>query len=203
MWVTPSPREAIWLFPLPSSLSRAKRCPAWAPPAAHRAQQWAGTPEAQLLLQMCPQREQDRQLRRQSLHRQGAGNVLPGGSRKVQPPKASPQCQSHPLATVLLFQRGNPQLLTLLAYPSTELGTGIWIIARQKRVVSPHPLPVQTCQIPGFPTTVKHLLSRASSELQDEAALEKSSTTKQLVLIRSNFFCYFLAPFAIYLMHFA
>lgn len=64
MWVTPSPQEAIWLFLLPFSL-RKQKMPAWATPAALRAQPQAGTAEAQLLLQMCPRCEQDRQLGRQ------------------------------------------------------------------------------------------------------------------------------------------
>lgn len=46
MWVTPSPREGIWLFPK-------QRCQ----PGHHLLP--TGTPEAQLLLQMCPQWKQD------------------------------------------------------------------------------------------------------------------------------------------------
>lgn len=65
MWVTPSLWEAIWLFPLPFSPSKPKRCQ----PGQHllptEPSSEQGTPEAQLLLQMCPQCEQDRQLKRQ------------------------------------------------------------------------------------------------------------------------------------------
>lgn len=78
---------------------------AWATPAAQEPSSEQGTPGAQLLLQRC---EKDRQIPA------GTGSWECAASRKVQPPPSSPQCQSHPLAIVLLFQRGNSQLLTLL-----------------------------------------------------------------------------------------
>lgn len=131
MWVTPSPQEAIWLFSSTFLPEQTKEMPAWATPAAHRAQQRAGHTRGPAAAADVPSEWAGQAAgEAHSLHSQGIENVLPGASRKVQPLKSSPRCRSHPLATVLLFQRGNSQLLSHLVYPSTEMGTGIWTIAR-------------------------------------------------------------------------
>lgn len=65
MWVTPSPQEAICLFLLPFSLRKQKRCQPGQHLLPREPTPKQGTPEAQLLLQMCPRCEQDRQLGRQ------------------------------------------------------------------------------------------------------------------------------------------
>lgn len=125
MWVTPSPQEAIWLFPLPFSLSKAKRCQ----PGHHLLPTEPSTEQGHQRLSCCCCRCALSGSRTGS----SGGRSCTGRewgmccqeAAKVQPPKSSPQGQSQPLATVLLFQRGNPQLFTLLVYPSTELGTGI------------------------------------------------------------------------------
>lgn len=101
MWVTPSPRKAIWLFPLPFSRSKPRDaslgnicCPQ--SPAVSRGHQ-----RLSCCCRCALSVSRTGSSGGRFLHRQGIGNVLPGGSRKVQPPKSSPQCQSHPLATVI------------------------------------------------------------------------------------------------------
>lgn len=134
MWVAPSLQKAIWLSStflpggnkidvslgkcmLPRELS---------------------TVQETHLLQMCPlvwggQAAQEVQF---SLHKQGARNTMPGSCKYANPARGL-QSQlvfwyavffNH--VTVLLFQRGNSQLLILLIYLGTELGKGTWTTVR-------------------------------------------------------------------------